>query len=194
MLSNVIRKTASVLCALSLLFAVSVSAEIHTVEISNFQFSPSNTTVAPGDTVRWVLVSGFHTSTSDVGSSKIWDSGNMSTSGQEYDLVFEAAEGPGPFPYLCSIHPTSMKDTIFVLTEVDYICGDANGDMPVNVSDAVYLINFVFTGGDAPDPLESGEVNCDSSVNVSDAVYIINFVFTGGNNPCDTSGDDIPDC
>ncbi len=79
-------------------------------------------------------------------------------------------------------------------TEVGYICGDANSDDEVNVSDAVYIINYVFTGGQAPEPLESGDSNCDGDVNVSDAVYIINFVFTGGNDPCDLDGNGQPDC
>ena len=75
-----------------------------------------------------------------------------------------------------------------------YICGNANGDQTVNVSDAVYIINYVFLGGDAPNPIETGDVNCDDSCNVSDAVYIINYVFTSGNSPCDPDGDNIPDC
>lgn len=75
-----------------------------------------------------------------------------------------------------------------------YVCGNANGDASVNVSDAVYIINYVFVGGTAPDPLEAANANCDSSVNVSDAVYIINFVFVGGNAPCDTDADGVPDC
>jgi hypothetical protein len=75
-----------------------------------------------------------------------------------------------------------------------YVCGDANGDGKVNVSDAVYIINYVFIGGDPPNPIESGDANCDGSPNVSDAVYIINFVFIGGNAPCDPNGDGMPDC
>lgn len=76
----------------------------------------------------------------------------------------------------------------------DYICGDANSDGSVNVSDAVFIINYVFIEGTPPNPLEAAEANCDGSVNVSDAVYIINFVFIGGNAPCDPSGDGTPDC
>jgi hypothetical protein len=76
----------------------------------------------------------------------------------------------------------------------DFICGDANSDSTVNVSDAVYIINYVFVGGDPPDPLLSADVNCDGESNVSDAVYIINYVFVGGNDPCDPSGDGEPDC
>ncbi len=76
----------------------------------------------------------------------------------------------------------------------EFICGDATADGTVNVSDAVRIINYVFAGGDPPDPLEAGDVNCSSDVNVSDAVYIINYVFTGGNDPCDTNSDQVPDC
>ncbi len=75
-----------------------------------------------------------------------------------------------------------------------YICGDANSDGTVNVSDAVYVINYVFVGGNAPDPLAAGEANCDASVNVSDAVYIINYVFVGGSAPCDPDNNGIPNC
>jgi hypothetical protein len=76
----------------------------------------------------------------------------------------------------------------------EMLCGDANNDWTVNVSDAVYVINYVFAGGPAPDPMLAGDANCDSTVNVSDAVWIINYVFTGGNDPCDIDGDGIPDC
>ncbi|MBD3218033.1 MAG: hypothetical protein GF310_07120 [candidate division Zixibacteria bacterium] len=89
------------------------------------------------------------------------------------------------------------EDTMIItidILEPQAICGDANSDASVNVSDAVYIINYIFIGGAPPDPLESGEVNCDAQVNISDAVWIINYIFIGGNAPCDTNGDGIPDC
>jgi len=82
----------------------------------------------------------------------------------------------------------------FVTTAAPFTCGDANSDEAVNVSDAVYIINYVFAGGDPPDPLAAADSNCDAAVNVSDAVWIINYVFTGGNDLCDSDGDGIPDC
>jgi len=85
-------------------------------------------------------------------------------------------------------------DVVLNLEGPSYLCGDANSDQSVNVSDAVYIINYVFMSGNPPDPLASANVNCDTGVNVSDAVYIINFVFTGGNPPCDIDGDGEPDC
>jgi uncharacterized protein (TIGR02145 family) len=37
-------------------------------------------------------------------------------------------------------------------SNAEYVCGDANSDGALNVSDAVFIINHVFVGGDAPDP------------------------------------------
>jgi Dockerin type I domain len=81
-----------------------------------------------------------------------------------------------------------------IITYPEYVCGDTNADGTVNVSDAVWIINYVFVGGDPPYILEIGDVNCDAAVNVSDAVWIINYVFMNGNDPCDTNGDEVPDC
>ena len=91
------------------------------------------------------------------------------------------------------VYADSASYTIAIIDQA-FICGDANSDNKVNVSDAVYVINYVFAHGNPPDPLISAEVNCDGRVNVSDAVYIINYVFSGGNPPCDLNGDSQPDC
>jgi hypothetical protein len=70
------------------------------------------------------------------------------------------------------------------LVVATYACGDANGDWLINVGDAVMIINYVFKGGQAPDPLAAGDANDDGNVNVGDGVYLINFVFKSGPLPC----------
>ncbi len=65
-----------------------------------------------------------------------------------------------------------------------YICGDANGDKTINIGDGVYIINYVFRGGNSPNPEIAGDANCDEVCNVGDAVYIVNYVFRGGLEPC----------
>jgi len=68
------------------------------------------------------------------------------------------------------------------------LCGDANGDDGVNVSDVVYLLNYIFTEGPGPQPiLACGDANTDGGVNISDAYYIINYVFLAGAAPVDCS-------
>jgi PKD repeat protein len=64
-----------------------------------------------------------------------------------------------------------------------FIYGDVNGDGIINVSDVVYLINYLFIGGPAPNPLAAGDANCDGVVNASDVVYLINYLFIGGPEP-----------
>lgn len=65
-------------------------------------------------------------------------------------------------------------------------CGDADGNGFVNLSDAVFLINFVFNGtpvpGDCGHQYGKGDFNGDGIVNIGDAVACINFVFVGA--PC----------
>lgn len=64
-----------------------------------------------------------------------------------------------------------------------FVPGDPDGSGIVTISDAVYLINYIFGGGGAPFPLGSGDANCDESVTISDAVYLINYIFGGGSAP-----------
>jgi len=63
-------------------------------------------------------------------------------------------------------------------------CGDANGDHIVDISDVVYLISYIFSGGLPPSPLLAGDANCDSIVDISDVVYLIAYIFSGGLAPC----------
>ena len=66
-------------------------------------------------------------------------------------------------------------------------CGDANGDAVVDISDAVFLIAYIFSGGAAPGDCNyangMGDANGDGSVDISDAVYLIAYIFSGGPAP-----------
>jgi hypothetical protein len=72
---------------------------------------------------------------------------------------------------------------IRVVEPSTYIVGDADGDGVINVSDIVYLINFVFAEGPAPEPEAAGDVDCNGTVNVSDVVVLIQYVFGEGPTP-----------
>lgn len=85
-----------------------------------------------------------------------------------------------------------VADTIVLQTSV--VCGDADGDGATNISDAVYLITYIFAGGPPPSSVEQADVDCSGAVNVTDAVIIINYIFAGGFAPCDPDGDGVPDC
>lgn len=63
--------------------------------------------------------------------------------------------------------------------------GDVTGDCFVDIDDVVFLIEYIFASGDAPEPLQLGNVNCseDIPVDIDDVVYLINYIFGGGPPP-----------
>ena len=62
-------------------------------------------------------------------------------------------------------------------------CGDANADCSRDISDAVYLVGYIFGGGPAPVPLAAGDVNGDCAIDISDVVYYIQWIFASGPEP-----------
>ena len=62
--------------------------------------------------------------------------------------------------------------------------GDCNADGRRNVSDVLYLVNYLFKFGDQPNPMEIGDVDCDTMANVNDIIYMINYLFKGGPAIC----------
>jgi hypothetical protein len=61
--------------------------------------------------------------------------------------------------------------------------GDVNNDGKINVSDAVFMINFEFKGGIDPLDWKLCDVNCDQRINVGDIVFLINHIFKHGPAP-----------
>ena len=63
------------------------------------------------------------------------------------------------------------------------IVGDVTKDGFINLSDVVFLVNYVFRSGAAPSPQYLGNVNGDGDVNLGDIIYLVNFIFKGGPPP-----------
>ena len=61
--------------------------------------------------------------------------------------------------------------------------GDVNKDGTVNSSDVIFLINYLFVGGPAPNPLALGDPSGDCLVNTADVIYLINYLFIAGPAP-----------
>ncbi len=82
--------------------------------------------------------------------------------------------------------PDTGLDNIWIETPAwvsPYLRGDANGDSAIDIADVMYLINYLFISGSAPDPLWVGDCNCDETVDVADVMYLINYLFIGGSPP-----------
>lgn len=62
--------------------------------------------------------------------------------------------------------------------------GDVTGEGSVDIGDVIYLINYLYISGPAPDPVITGDVNCDGAVNIADVIYLINYLYIHGPSPC----------
>ena len=86
-----------------------------------------------------------------------------------------------------SSEPPLQDEKRFYITVNDPlpIRGDADGSGKVDITDAVFLVNYIFLDGLEPDPMILGDANCDGTVNLVDVIYLINYVFRSGPPPCE---------
>lgn len=61
--------------------------------------------------------------------------------------------------------------------------GDVTGDSLVDVSDIVFLLNYLFMGGPPPNPPAAGDVNGDCFVGISDIIWLMNYLYHHGPPP-----------
>lgn len=64
-----------------------------------------------------------------------------------------------------------------------FIRGDANKDDAVDISDAIYLLSYIFLGGALPPCKDAADVNNDTRLDISDSIFLLNYLFKGGPQP-----------
>ncbi len=95
---------------------------------------------------------------------------NEEDDGMDYTFTVRATDCTGNY---------DECDVIF-WARSEYMCGDPNGDLKVNILDIVFLINAKYKDGPGPGPLEISDVNNDGTVNILDIVRMINFKYKDG--------------
>jgi len=61
--------------------------------------------------------------------------------------------------------------------------GDADGDGIINISDVMYMVNYLYRGGPYPVSFEAGDANCDDDHSIVDILTLINYLYKGGRPP-----------
>jgi hypothetical protein len=149
----------------------------------------------PDTTYKFVCVITDSTNLCNVGMSDYWHYLTPGA-GVIFDFVFRAHLGDtlNVWPFETPIYlgdgqywwyPTYMwLDTSFVLPDtLAAITGDADCSGSVDISDAVFLITYIFAGGIPPYDRNAADENGDCAVDISDAVYLIAYIFSGGPAP-----------
>ena len=106
----------------------SLNAAVHNITIVNDAFTPLNSVVTQGDTVRWTFDAPGgveHTTTSDPTSPKQWDSGIMTYDNPYFQIFITYTDPTGDYPYRCTIHGSAgMRDTLRIVAAPIDIDGD----------------------------------------------------------------------
>ena len=61
--------------------------------------------------------------------------------------------------------------------------GDANADGGLNITDGIFVLNYLFLGGPEPPCVEAADPNDDGSLNITDGIFVLNYLFLGGPAP-----------
>ncbi len=61
--------------------------------------------------------------------------------------------------------------------------GDANNDGTVNLSDPIYITDWLYRGGPVPPCKNGADANDDGAINLADVTYLNNWLFNGGPPP-----------
>lgn len=149
------------------------TAQLNPVRPQQTQVQPASAATDKGKQLKWQVVS----SGSDCGTPSEGYRSGMQDGCELCGTVGQLAVGSGSSPSY-GINSGFWQEDL-----QGYLRGDANGDGMINMADAVYLVNWLFIGGPAPNPLWVGDANCSGGVDLADAVYIVNWLFIGGPPP-----------
>jgi len=86
---------------------------------------------------------------------------------------------------------------------VEFLRGDADSSEEHDLTDPIYLLSWLFSGGPPPGCKDAADSDDSGELDISDAIYMLSFLFTGGAIPpppfpnlgLDPTDDDaFPDC
>ncbi len=129
-------------------------------------------------------------------NSTVTSGGNNLAASTAIAIGYFEGGDPGHYRYGGILDELVIFDT--ALTDADVVqhynsgqgstfcvmCGDADASGTVSISDAVFIISYIFGGGPAPTHPEAADVDCSGVLTISDAVYLVSYIFGGGGAPC----------
>ncbi len=62
----------------------------------------------------------------------------------------------------------------------EFIRGDADDNGSLQLTDGIFILNFLFLGGGTPGCTESADADNNGSIQLTDGIFILNFLFLGG--------------
>ncbi len=116
---------------------------------------------------------------------------------------------PGTYRYLLEVLDSftggEAEVTVTVLPERagQFRRGDSDGSGATDITDAIFTLDWLFTGGRDPGCIDAADVNDGGEVDIADPIAILSWLFLGGTLPpppgplecgTDPTPDDLPSC
>jgi hypothetical protein len=149
---------------------------------------PDSIILVPGGTYKLTITAGDPDSTIPVLSASplpIHATFVDSSNGKGvFQFNPDSSQANVTFPIIFSASDGSLQDLDTLKVKVlNFIRGDCNASGGISLGDVVYLVNYLFKGGPAPQPPAAGDANASGDITLSDVVYLVNYIFKGGPPP-----------
>jgi hypothetical protein len=102
-----------------------------------------------------------------------------------------------------SVLPQRIAGKLHIVTDITFFSrGDSNHDGAVDISDALFTLDFLFLGGNAPPCADAADADDNGKLELTDAVAILGELFTDTGEIADPypgrgsdrNADDLPPC
>jgi hypothetical protein len=157
-----------------------VAVDSMDVATTNFYDVTGTVVTNESNPIESVVVSVVHSGSSDTTNAD----GTFSLPSQPAGRYTISASRAG-YETKSSVYEVFGARNLTIVLDPEYhIDGDVDNSGNVDISDVVYLIAFIFSGGPAPNPwIAALHINGDGNVDISDVVYLIAYIFAGGPPP-----------
>ncbi len=75
------------------------------------------------------------------------------------------------------VEPTLVDGAVTVAEPIDFLRGDGNGDGRIDISDPVFILNYLFTGGSRPPCQGGADANDGDELDIADPIYLLGYLF-----------------
>jgi hypothetical protein len=152
-------------------FTVAFSEPVTGVQLSNFSLATTGVTGAAITGVSGAVSA--YTVTVSTGSGVGTIRLDLTAIGAIVDGVGHALAGTY----------TAGENYTIVPPEPQFRRGDANTDFGVNIADAVFILDHLFTQGPSPSCRDTADVNDDGMLNIADPISLLGYLFSQGLPP-----------
>lgn len=112
-----------------------------------------------------------------------WGDGSLTVQLNESIALLPDGDRSGCFRVISEPTPRAANVGSCMGEEPMFLRGDANNDCGVDLTDAVFTLNWLFQGGTTPACFDAADTDDSGGIDLTDPIALLNYLFTGGIAP-----------